>query len=154
MPSIYQEHHIPDSTVALSTFERPDYVDVFTATIPDASERSPERWARRVLEETPLGRSAPLLWRGLGLRLGPRPSPDYVQGWKVAARGEDWIRIETASWFASAEAVVRAAESLLSIALFVRYDRPIARVIWVPVSVLHRRAMPVLLGQALKVTGT
>jgi hypothetical protein len=141
--------NIPDAISSLDTLASPDYVDLFTATTSGATDRSAEEWARVALEETPTGRSAPDLWRLLGLRLGPTPSPDYVQGWRIADRGGDWIRIEATSWFMTAHAVVQVDDRHVSIALFVRYDRPIAALIWPPVSVMHRRAVPVMLRQAL-----
>lgn len=141
---------IPDTIRRLTTLVSPDYVDLFTVATSGATGKSAEEWARTALEDTPTGRSAPVLWRLLGLRLGPTPSPDYVQGWKIADRGDDWIRIETTSWFMTAHAVVQVDDGRVSIALFLRYDRPIAAVIWPPVSVMHRRAVPVILRQALK----
>ena len=142
--------NIPVAIRCLDTLGSPDYVDLFTATTTGATDKSAEAWARALLEHTPTGRAAPLLWRRLGLRLGPTPSPDCIQGWKIADRGEDWIRIETRSWFMTAHAVVQVDDGHVSLALFVRYDRPIAALIWPPVSVLHRRGMPVILHQALK----
>ena len=103
--------HIPEEIRSLDTLARPDYVDLFTATTSGATDKSPEEWARAVLEKTPTGRSAPFLWRLLGVRLGPRPSPDCVQGWKIADRGDDWIRIEATSWFMTAHAVVRSCSA-------------------------------------------
>ena len=132
------------------TLARPDYVDCVTATAVGAIDKSAEEWARALLEDTPTGRSAPSLWRLLGLRLGPTRSTDYVQGWKIADRADDWIRIEATSWCMTAHAVVRVDDRQLSLALFVRYDRRIAALIWPPVSVMHRRAVPVMLRQALK----
>jgi hypothetical protein len=141
---------VPAAIRAVDTLASPDYVDSFTATASGASEKSPEEWARVVLEDTPTGRSAPLLWRLLGLRLGPRPSPEYVQGWKIADRGDDWIRLEVTSRFLTAHAVVHVDDGHVSIALFVRYDRAIAAIVWPPVSVMHRRAVPVMLHQAVR----
>jgi hypothetical protein len=141
--------NIPETIRALDTLVSPDYVDLFTAPAGGAADRSPEEWARAVLEHTPTGRSAPVLWRSLGLRLGPRPSPEHVQGWMIADGGDDWIRIETSSWFMTAHAVLHVADGQLSIALFIRYDHPVAALVWTPVSVLHRRAVPVMLRQAL-----
>jgi hypothetical protein len=142
--------NIPEAIRGLDTLTRPDYVDCCTVTTSAAGDQSAEQWAREALEETATGRSAPLLWRRLGLRLGPTPSPDYVQGWKIAARGDEWIRVETSSWFMTAHAVVQIDDEHVSLALFLRYDRPIAAHIWGPVSVLHRRAVPVMLRQALE----
>lgn len=143
----------PDAIRSLDTLESPDYADFFTATTSGATDRSAEEWARAVLEGTPTGRSAPFLWSRLGLRLGPTPSPDHVQGWKIADRGDDWLRIEATSWFMTAHAVVHVDDRLVSLALFVRYDQPIAAVIWPPVSLMHRRAVPVMLQQALPAQG-
>jgi hypothetical protein len=140
---------IPATIRSRDTLASPDYVDVFTAPASGARDRSPEEWARVLLEETPTGRSAPALWRSLGLRLGPKPSAEHVQGWKIAARGEDWIRLETASWFMTAHGIVHLEDRRVSLALFIRYDHPIARLVWMPVSALHRRAVPVMLRQAL-----
>jgi hypothetical protein len=141
---------IPDTIRCLSSLASPDYVDLFTAVTSGAADKSAEEWARTALEDTPTGRSAPSLWRLLGLRLGPTTSPDYVQGWKIADRDDDWIRIEATSWFMTAQAVIHADDGQVSLALFIRYDQPIAAVIWPPVSVMHRRAVPVMLRQALE----
>jgi hypothetical protein len=146
--------NVPEAIRSLDTLASPDYVELFTATTRAATDRSPEEWARAVLEETPTGRSAPLLWRLLGVRLGPRPSPDHVQGWRIADRGDDWIRLEATSWFMTAHAVCQVDDGQVSIALFLRYDRPIAALIWALVSVMHRRAVPVMLHQALKAHGS
>src|SRR5215216_5860176 len=142
--------NVPEAIRSADTLARSDYVDCFTATAAGATDKSAEEWARALLEDTPTGRSAPSLWRLLGLRLGPTPSTDYVQGWQIAARADDWIRVEATSWCMTAHAVVRVDDGQLAVALFVRYDRRIADVIWRPVSVMHRRAVPIMLRQALK----
>jgi hypothetical protein len=142
-------HNIPEAIRSLTTIADPDYADLCTATTGDATNRSPEQWARAVLEETPLGHRARLLWQRLGLRLGAPGSPDHVQGWKIAERGDNWIRVETASSYMTAHAAFWVDDGRVSLALFLRYDRPIAARIWSPVSVMHRRAVPELLRQAL-----
>src|SRR6266851_3915663 len=81
--------NIPEEIRCLDTLASPDYVDLFTVTASGAADKTAEEWARAVLEDTPAGRSAPLLWRCLGLRLGPTPSTDHVQGWKIADHGDD-----------------------------------------------------------------
>jgi hypothetical protein len=141
---------VPDTIRGLDTLASPDYVDLFVATTSRATEKSAEEWARTILEDTSTGRSAPRLWRLLGLRLGPTPSTDHVQGWRIADRGDDWIRIEASSWCMTAHAVVQVDDGQVSLALFIRYDRPIAALTWQAVSVMHRRAVPVMLRQALK----
>jgi hypothetical protein len=140
---------VPEGIGRVNTLANPDYVDVFTIASREAKDYSPEEWARAALENTPTGRSAPFLWRFIGLRLGPRPSSQHVQGWTITGRGEGWIRAEAASWFMTTNAVVKVDDGQVSFALFVRYDRPIAAMLWPPISVIHRRAMPRLLHQAL-----
>ena len=92
---------------ASSGFDTPDYIDSFTLHTSAARERSAERWARAVLEEAPLSRrSARRMWQLMGLRLGPPPySAGHVQGWTIADTGANWIRLETQSWYLSAQAV-------------------------------------------------
>lgn len=80
---------------AIGGMAHPDYADLFSTKTSDIAGRLPEAWARAPLEDTPTGRSVPAVWRGLGLRLGPRPSPDHVQRWRIADQGHDWIRLET-----------------------------------------------------------
>jgi hypothetical protein len=141
--------NIPEVIRSRDTLPSPDYVDVITVTTGEVTDASAEEWARAALEDTPTGRAAPRLWRLLGVRLGPRPSPDYVQGWKIADGDDDWIRIEATSWFMTAHAVVQVKDGKVSVALFVRYDRPIAALIWPSVSIMHRRAVPAMIREAL-----
>lgn len=141
-----------DEVRCLSTLSRVDFADLHTLRTAAAGRGSPEDWARAILERAPRSRHSPYgFWRLLGLRLGPRSSPDHVQGWRVAARGADWIRLEAASWYMTAEALVRVSEDEVCVSLFLRHDRPIAAMIWAPVSPLHRRGVPVMLRQALAV---
>jgi hypothetical protein len=146
--------NVPDGIRAAAAMAEPDYVDVVTITTGGVVDLSPEQWARTALEDTPTGRGAPRLWRLLGLRLGPRPSPDHVQGWRIADRGDDWIRLEVSSWLMTGHAVVHVGDGTVSLALFLRFDQAVAHVIWPPVSVTHRRALPVMLRQALKAART
>lgn len=139
-------------STAVSTIEDPDYVDLFTAEAPGGA--SAEEWARAILERAPVSRrNARRLWRLMGLRLGPRHSPDHVQGWKIAARGDSWIRLETGSWYLAAEAVCRVEDGRVSLSLSLRYDRRhrrVAALVWSFVEGPHRRAVPVMLHQAVK----
>src|SRR5262245_37216649 len=116
--SILVGAHVPDAVRSLTTIPDANYVNLFTVTAPIATDKSPEEWARAVLERAPVSpRNPRVLWRLMGLRLGPRRSPDHVQGWKIAARGDNWIRVETASWYATAQALCLVAEGQVSISL-------------------------------------
>jgi hypothetical protein len=100
-------------------------------------------------DASPLARF--IIWQVLcGLRLESRPSADYVAGWKIADRGDSWMRIEAASWFMTAHAVILVEEEQVSVTLFICYDRPVGALIWPPLSVGHRFAMPGLLRHAAR----
>jgi hypothetical protein len=148
--NVFQQRTVPDTIRVLSALERIDYVDLFTATAPDAKDRSPEQWARAAME----GASAAgrfIAWQViLGLRLERRPSPDHVAGWKIADRGDGWIRFEASSWFLTARIVCRVEDGHVSVATFLRYDRPVAALVWPALSGFHRRAMPGLLRHAVR----
>jgi hypothetical protein len=73
-----------------------------------------------------------------------------VGGWKIADRGDSWLRVEASSWFLTAHVVLQVADGQVSVATFVRYDRPIAAFVWPPVSIIHRRVMPDLLRHAAR----
>jgi hypothetical protein len=144
-------HAVPEAVRSRTTFPDPDYIDLFTVTTPLAADRSPEEWARATLEQAPLARrNARAFWRLMGLRLGPQHSSDHVQGWRIAARGDAWLRLETASWYLSAQAVCQVDGEEVCLSLSLRYDRAIAAVVWRLVSRQHQRAVPVMLHQAVK----
>jgi hypothetical protein len=151
---------VPDRVRKLSSFDAPDYIDSFTLHTSATRERSAERWARAVLEEASLSRrSARRMWQLMGLRLGPPPySAGHVQGWTIAHTGANWIRLETQSWYLSAQAVcvlddVEPAPSL-SLSLSLRYDRkPAGRFVWAVVQGPHQRAVPIMLRQAAALVG-
>ena len=89
-------------------------------------------------------------WRMLGLRLGPPGSPDHVQGWRIAARGDGWIRLETGSWYLRAQAVCLVEDDRVSMSLSLRYRHPraIGHLVWALIERPHRRALPLMLRQA------
>jgi hypothetical protein len=141
--------NVPPAVCDLSMFTRPDYIDFFTVAAPGAAGRSPEDWARAILEPAALSpRKARLLWRLMGLRLGPPHSAGHVQGWEIAGRGDTWLRAETASWYLTGRVVFLVEEERVSVSLSLRYDSPVARWVWALVSRYHQRAVPVMLHRA------
>jgi hypothetical protein len=148
--TVRRERTAPDAIRSVSGFERFDYVDVFTVSSRAAGDRTPEEWARAGIEAaTRIG--GQFVWRTLlGLRLERESSPDHVGGWTIADRGDEWIRLAASSWFMTAHLVFRIDDGQASIATIIRYDLPIAPLIWLPVAVAHRRALPRLLHHAEK----
>ncbi|MGW1275976.1 hypothetical protein ACWD4V_03335 [Streptomyces tsukubensis] len=139
-------HQVPEPVWDLSALPVPDYADHFALTT-DATA-APERWARAMFGDEP-DLAARFIWRGLlGLRLSRGVSADTVAGWRIAARGEDWIRLEAASWFLDGALVVRAPEGEISLSTFLHYRRRPGRAIWPPLSAVHRRLAPGLLRTA------
>jgi hypothetical protein len=150
MPSVIQQRNIPDVIRSLSGMDWPDYIDLFTLRTNGPPDASPEQWFRTALEDV-AGRGGQFIWRGiLGLRLKSGPSTDRVGGWKIADRGKEWIRLEASSWFLTVHLVTRLDDGHLSAATFIRYDHPVAPLIWLPLSVVHRRLMPGLLVQTAR----
>jgi hypothetical protein len=148
--SLVGQHEVPEVVRSLTTLSEPDYVDFFAINMSEMANWSAERWARAILEEAPVARrNARVLGRLMGLRLGPRNSPDHVQGWKIAARGDNWIRVETGSWYATAQALCLVESEQASISLSLRYDQPVvAALVWAFIRGPHQRAVPVMLHQA------
>ncbi len=150
MPTVAQQRYVPDAIRSLSTLDHIDYVDLFTATTDDAVGRSSEEWARAGVEDA-AGNAGQFVWRVvLGLRLRSRPSQDHVGGWKIADRGDSWLTLEASSWFLTANIVVQVDDPHVSVATLLRYDRPPAALVWPPLSIGHRRAMPRLLRSAVR----
>jgi hypothetical protein len=127
----------------------PDYVDC-VAVANSVTDRSPEEWARATVEDvSPWGRF--IAWRVLcGLRLESRSSPEHIAGWKIADRGDNWIRLEAASWFMTAQIVFLVGEARVSLLTFVRYDHPVGALVWPAVSIIHRRVLPDVLRGGVK----
>jgi hypothetical protein len=150
MASVIQQRDIPEGFRSISGMDSPDYIDLFTVTTNGAADASPEQWSRTAMQDV-AGLGGQFIWRGvLGLRLKSRPSTERVGGWKIADRGQEWIRLEASSWFLTAHLVIRLDDGHLSAGTFIRYDHPIAPRIWVPVSAVHRRLMPGLLKQTVR----
>jgi hypothetical protein len=90
-------------------------------------------------------------WRlVLGLRLGPRHSPDHILGWRIADRSPDETVCQLRSVFLDAHNMFRKVDGTFVWSTFVTYERPIARVIWPPTSLLHRLLVRIALRRAAR----
>lgn len=77
---------VPPDARALSTLSRIDHEDAFPVEVgPAHRNRTPERWARAILEDAPASvrRTLRSGWLALGLRPGPPRSDRSVLGWEV-----------------------------------------------------------------------
>jgi hypothetical protein len=141
------QREVPKAICSLGAIANADYADIVTVAVAE-TPADPEQFVYARLKEVPRG----LLWLVsfvqrvfLGFRLRRGPSPDHLLGWKISDRGENWMRIETASWFMTAHVVIHADAHQLSLASFIRYDRWPAALVWPPVSLIHRQAGLVLM---------
>lgn len=150
-PIAFQQYNITDSTRARSASTGYDYIDQFTLVTAAAAAGTPQAWARAALD-TVAGIKGRLIWRGLlGFRLARRSSPEHVAGWEIVELGETWITLAARSWMLTGSLVIEVEENSVSLATFVRYERPVGERIWTFASRGHRRFAPELLPAAQRV---
>jgi hypothetical protein len=148
------QREVPEAIRSLGTLANADYADIVTATIDETPSATPEQLIRATLDGVPRGLRLfiPFVQRVLlGLRLQLRPSPDRVLGWKIADRGESWMRIEADSWFLTGRVVMHIEHGQISFASFIRYDRRLAAYVWPAVSLIHRQVALALVRTAIRV---
>jgi hypothetical protein len=137
---------------AAETLVEPHYAAAWEVAIADGDARSAEQWARATFEDAPKALRAFVVvgWTaGLGLRLGPRPSPDHVLGWRILTAAPDSIVLDVASTLLGRAQIVLQIESArVALASFVRYEKRGARAIWSTIQPLHHRIVPYLLSRA------
>jgi len=118
----------------------------------DGDARTAEQWARATFEDAPRALRAFIVagWTaGLGLRLGPRPSPDHVLGWRIVTAAPDLITLSVqAALLGTAHIVLQLDSSRVVLASSVLYEKRGARPIWSAVQPVHHRIVPYLLGRA------
>src|SRR5581483_9101864 len=130
---------------AQATDNQPDYMDAFEVSKLGTDTRTSEQWMRAVFESAPHPVRWFLLlgWRWvLGLRLGPRPSPDHVLGWRIVSTEPDSIHLELSSALMVARLSLRVASSTTIWITSVHYTRSLARPIWTAVGLIHRQMIP------------
>lgn len=148
------QREVPETIRSLGKLADADYADIVTATIDGTAERTPDELVSAALDGVPPGLLlfVPLVQRVfLGLRLKLAPSPDHLLGWKIAERGENWMRIEAGSWFLTGHVVMHVDDRRISFASFVRYDRRPAAFVWPAVSLIHRQVALALVRSATRV---
>jgi hypothetical protein len=143
------ERRIPEKIRVLAAMDDADYSDLCTVTT-GGTRRSAEEWARTVVERV-AGARAQFVWRViLGLRLEPRSAPGCIGGWRIADRGEGWVRCEARSWGTTAHILCYVDDRQVSVAVFARFDRPLAAMVFAPVGFGHRLVIPAMLHRAVR----
>jgi hypothetical protein len=129
----------------------PDFACAYEVAIALGDVRSTEQWARAAWEGAPVPVQWFMLagWRVvLGLPLGPRRSPDHILGWRIVARVPDETICQLRSRLVDAHNVFRKRDGALVWSTLVTYEGRAARVIWPPVSMLHRLLVRIALRRA------
>ena len=143
-PAVVRQHPIPEWMRALDTFDRTDYADMFTATAARTSDLPVEQWARVALQQGPqrvrlLLLGARFVQRALlGLPVDRGWDEDRMLGWRIAARDDNWVRLEATSRLMSGHIIMHREGRHVSAATFLRYNRRAAAFIWPPIAVVHR----------------
>jgi hypothetical protein len=153
LSTIRWRREVPAAIRSLGALAGADYADIVTAAI-DETPADPEGVVREVLNGVPRGLLLLIQFVQrvfLGFRLKLRASQDHLIGWKIADRGENWLRIETDSWFMTAHVVTHVEAGKISLASFIRYDRRLAAFVWPPVSLIHRQVALILARRAIAV---
>ena len=144
-------HRVAAALETRAADKSPDYIDAFEVPTDETDTRTSEQWLRAVFEDAPRPVRWFLLlgWQGvLGLRLGPRPSPDHILGWQIVSRELDEVRLELHSALMNAQLALHLSSSTAVWSTHVYYMRPLARPLWAAVGVIHRQMIPHLLGRA------
>lgn len=144
---------VSEQTTVLDPVAKFDYSAAWEVLVSGTDARPAEHWARATFEGAPRVLRTLIVagWTaGLGLRLGPRPSPDHVLGWRIVTAAPDLIILRVQSVVVgTAHLVLRVAGPQVVLASFVHYEKRPARVVWSIVAPLHERIVPYLLGHAM-----
>ena len=143
---------VSEQTRALDTLANAHYAAAWEVAIAEGDERSAEQWAQATFEDAPRALRAFLVagWTvGLGLHLGPRPSPDHILGWKIVTAAPEQIVLSVQSaLLGTAHLVVAVESSRVVLTSLVRYEKRGARPIWSTVQPVHHQVIPYLLRRA------
>ncbi|TRW79997.1 hypothetical protein FK535_20195 [Mycolicibacterium sp. 018/SC-01/001] len=142
-----------DTLRTYCTLDRIDHVD--THLLPDTRDRTPEQWAREILEGPPAATRALLLagWTMLGLRVHHR-GPGAIAGWPIIHRDSEHVLLQGDSPLGlTGQLVTRVTEDGVQFAAFVRLANPAARALWARALPTHLKFVDSLLRGAAERTG-
>ena len=142
---------VPPAARKLITLSHADYEDAFLVETGAAQDRTPEQWARVILEDAPISTRSALRrgWFALGLQLGSTRSDRFVLGWEVRRSTSDFAVLGAGSRVGlPAELLFKRQQQTLLFATFVQHRNHIARAVWAAVAPMHRRVVQSVLEQA------
>jgi hypothetical protein len=146
---------VPQLIAATFAHSTANYAAAFALTTDAAETRTSLEWARAVFEAAPAALRGCMVFgwrRGLGLKLGPRPSDDHVLGWAVAegdlVAGSTELLAE--SRFLRARNIVMVEPSTVTWVTFVHYSHAVARLLWALARPIHHLTVRYLLARAAR----
>jgi hypothetical protein len=149
-----QRVSMPARVAALKLLDRVDYQDAFS--LETTVVRTPEEWTRLVLDSAPnvLRSFVRYAHLALGLRLGPRGSPDHLWGWTVLQSGPEAFVLGADGGLGTPRIVVLTPPGGLVFATILRFSGFRARLVWAGVAPIHRAVARSLLDRTSKIDRT
>jgi phenylpyruvate tautomerase PptA (4-oxalocrotonate tautomerase family) len=135
---------LPPDAQALTTLDHVDYTDAFRLEIGLTDDRTPEAWARALLEEAPAATRTTLRrgWSALGVQLGSAEDERLVLGWPMRRNSPEYVLLAARSLLGmEAEVLVKREHSTLLVATFMHLRNPVARAVWTAFAPRHRRVL-------------
>jgi Protein of unknown function (DUF2867) len=135
---------------------RGSYSSAFQVDVPVADVRTPEEWARTILEDAPRLLRWLLVagWRfGLGLQLTHRRSAPDLLGWQVAASTADAVTLAARSWLLSARNIIRCEHEQVTWITVVDFDGRAGQLLWSVAAPVHHATVPFLMARATRSLG-
>ena len=129
--------------------DRVDYDEAFTFDTTVA--RSPESWARLILEGAPLSKRLQMIgvWTALGIRLARPGSPAAVLGWPILRNDPDAIVLGVrAAAGLAARLTIQVEEGRVTQSMVVRYENRLGRGVWTRLAPGHHRFVESLVAHA------
>jgi hypothetical protein len=142
---------VPTAVRALCTLARIDYADAFVLQTSPGADRTPEEWARAILEGAPAAFRTKLLlgWSAIGLKVAHGHSARSVLGWEVRASGPEFVLLGADSRIGMpGELLFMPGRDALVFATFVQQDNFIARAVWAATESTHVLVVRNVLEQA------
>jgi hypothetical protein len=134
-----------------TTLPRLDYTDSFLVPTDRVQELTAEQWARRMLEAAPpwWKHALPRGWRTLGLEHGPASSADFVLGWPIRQKTDDYLLLGASGHRGlSAELLFERRPDGLLFATLIHQHNWAAKLEWAAIGAPHRQVVTYLLRHA------
>jgi hypothetical protein len=142
----------PSAAARLLAAGDPDYAFACRRLIGDAAGRPAEQWARDIFEGAPRPLRSIIVagWVVvLRLRLGqPRSCSSRILGWEIVSVTPASAVLGARSSALTARLVVQVEGAEVTHSTFLRYERPLGKLLWALAEPVHRAVIPYLLNRA------